>query len=751
MNFISEIKKETLLICSGSFKDKVLEMNKLIPIKFMSVDEFKEKYYFAYDERAILYIVKNYQVKYEVALMYLKNLYYVKDIEYDNEKLDLLVKIKKELDREGLLIYNADFKRYLNEVDVILYDIRITNFIKEMLRDVNYKVIERNYNNYDHQIYAFKTMEEECEYISYQICKLIDSGIEIKHIMLTNADKSYYNTIERIFSLFNLKVNIPYRAKLSSYKLAKDFIDNCLKEGMDKAIELLDVNDWLYPEIIKVINKYAKYQDKDLMIYKLENTYVPAQKYDNAINIIDYLEYTSSTDDYIFMIGFNDGIIPNSYKDTEYITDNICQFVNINTTKDKNEWLRADIIKNMKDIKNLVITYKERDMAKGYYPSTLCSNFTVVPGEIKYNDSYSEVYNKLKLMSRYDDYIRYGSISDDFKTLNNNFKINYNSYSNKYSKINRVMVKLTLSYSKMQLYNKCAFRYYLSEILKLDIFDENFSTVIGNMVHYVMEKCLSNNEMDTDKYVKEFLGDRVFSKKEFFFIEKYKESLRDLLNQVLLEKEYSLFNQAMYEKKIEIDYGDNVKFVGIIDKVLYYIDDNKTYVSLIDYKTGHDVISLKYLKYGLDIQLPIYLYLSKRLAFTNPVYVGFYLQKFNIKDRDYRLLGYSNSDKEILQVMDKNYDNSKIIKGMKTLKDGSFSRYTKVISNDEIDEIGKVTESKILEVISSIKNNEFPINPKVIDGYNKGCEYCKFADICNVSKSDMINITTEDDEVIING
>ena len=93
---------------------------------------------------------------------------------------------------------------------------------------------------------------------------------------------------------------------------------------------------------------------------------------------------------------------------------------------------------------------------------------------------------------------------------------------------------------------------------------------------------------------------------EMFFLEKYKLCIKDLLEQVMLEKEYSSFEHAMYEKKIEINYEDNVKFVGIIDKILYKEENDKTYVALVDYKTGNDDISLKYLNYGLNIQLPIY-------------------------------------------------------------------------------------------------------------------------------------------------
>jgi len=132
------------------------------------------------------------------------------------------------------------------------------------------------------------------------------------------------------------------------------------------------------------------------------------------------------------------------------------------------------------------------------------------------------------------------------------------------------------------------------------------------------------------------------------------------------------------------------------------------------------------------------------LNLRNIVYSGFYLQKFNITDKDYRLVGYSNSDKEILSMMDNGYDNSKIIKGMKTLKDGSFSRYTKVLSNDEMNKIVDITKMKIDEVIDNIKNNRFDINPKVSGDRNIGCDFCKFRDICFVMKKDKVMITEEE-------
>lgn len=740
MDFIKDINKETIIICKKGFKEQFLKLNILKPVKLMTPTEFIKKLYFTYDESAILYIMKKYNIKYDIAKMYLENIYYVEDTLYDIEKLDFLVNLKKELISNSLLIYNKLFQEYVKNVDIILYDIRPNNYLLKALSNLKYKEVKRNYNNYPHEIIKFHKISEEVEYVAYNIASLIDSGISPSKIYLTNVDKSYYNTINRIFPLFNLKVNLNNQVNLVSFPLVREFLKLISSFTIKESLDKLNQQDPIYNELVKVINKYLIYDDINLIIHKIKTSTIPETSYDGAINIIDYLDHISDDTEYIFFLGFNDGQVPISYKDTEYITDSIKKYLNLEDTRVLNKYLRIDIIKNLSDIKNLTITYKEKDDKKTYYKSTLSDYFKEVPANINKEISYSKKLNQIKLASCYDEYIKYGYKSKDFTYLLNNYSINYFSYNNKYTHIKRDLDKLKLSYSKMQNYNKCAFKYYLTDILKLDIYEENFSTVIGSMVHFVLEQCLSNNETDIDKYVTIFIGDKTFTKKENFFLEKYKECIRELLNEIKLEKEYTIFKDAMYEKKIEIDYGNNISFIGIIDKVLYYQDDDTTYVALIDYKTGADQITLKYLKYGLNIQLPIYLYLSSKLNLKNIVYSGFYLQKFNITEKDYRLIGYSNSDKAVLERFDREYYNSKIIKGMKTKNDGSFYKSAKVLSNDEIKEITDITESQIKNVIENIQNNNFDINPKISEGKNISCTYCKFKDICFVTKLDEVTI-----------
>ena len=740
MDFINEIKDDTLIICNKYVKDSIMRMNKLLPIKFIYLNEFLNKYFFSYDEESILYVMDKYHVKYEIAKEYLDNLYCINDIEYNNEKLDFLVSLKKDVDNSHLLKYDNSFKNYLSKVKIIVCGVEINRFLKRVLDNYEYREVLFASNDYKHLVYEFDTMEDEIYYVASEIATLIDKGILPNKIKLMNVDSSYSNTINRIFSLFNLKNGLKHKRVLASYPLIKEFISIYKDNTLDETINMINHDDNMYDELIKVINKYIKYDNKELIIYKLEHSYFESNVYDNEIEVVDYLEYIPKDNEYYFLINFNEKMIPKYYMDTEYLTDNIKEVLDIETSKELNKKLKNIVIDKIKNIKNLVITYKLRDTKSSYYPSSLVSNYEVKRIDTFNNISYSRIYNEMNLTREYDNYIKYGTKSDLFKILNNNYEIKYNSFINKYNKIDRVMDKLNLSYSKMQTYNKCAFRYYLSDILKLDIFEENFSTVIGSMVHYVMEKCLSNNDIDIDKYVSEYLVDKILTKKEQFFLEKYKKEIHELINQVMMEKEYSSFDKAMYEKRIDIDYGNNIHFIGVIDKILYVTDGLNTYIALIDYKTGNDDISLKYLKYGINIQLPIYLYLSNELEFINPKYTGFYLQKFNINDKDYRLVGYSNSDKDVLEKLDNNYNNSKIIKGLKTLKDGSFAKTSKVLSNDDMDKIKDVVSSIINNVIDKIKNNSFEINPKVDNDKNLGCEYCKFNDICFKRKEDEVRI-----------
>ena len=104
----------------------------------------------------------------------------------------------------------------------------------------------------------------------------------------------------------------------------------------------------------------------------------------------------------------------------------------------------------------------------------------------------------------------------------------------------------------------------------------------------------------------------------------------------------------------------------------------KTLLVIVDYKTGSQDLNLSNCYYGLNLQLPVYLYLSKKGDLKNSEVVGFYLQKILTpipkidtkkdyslqKEDNLRLQGYSLYDEELLNEFDSTYENSRVVKSL---------------------------------------------------------------------------------------
>ena len=206
----------------------------------------------------------------------------------------------------------------------------------------------------------------------------------------------------------------------------------------------------------------------------------------------------------------------------------------------------------------------------------------------------------------------------------------------------------------------------------------------------------------------------------------------------------------------------NVKltFKGFVDKILLLNKNDYNIVVLIDYKTGEQDIDLSLVKYGLSLQLPVYLYLAKNSEIQNIKFAGFYLQKIlhnkevakkdktleQIKKENLMLVGYSNSDVSILKEFDPHYKNSIFIKGLKTTLNEEFFKSSKVINTESIDKLTDLVHQKIESAAKNILDGNFIINPKVIDEENVSCKFCKFKSICYVKEKDRIVIRKEEND-----
>ena len=464
-------------------------------------------------------------------------------------------------------------------------------------------------------------------------------------------------------------------------------------------------------------------------------------------------------DEYVFVLGMNQDNLPKLEKDTDYISDKDKKELDLYTTDEKNKQAKNSLIETLYKIKNLYLSYKLQTPFQSMYPSSIIEEYKIKVVEPEQdNYSHSNLYNELRLGSKLDTYNRYKEVSPMLKELFTHYNIPYQTYDNRFKGINHdtylenLPYPLKLSYTSINSYNECKFKYYLNYVLKINTYEDTFAAFIGSLYHKILQLYKYPNFNFEESYQK-YLEKRELSLKEKVLLVRLKKELLELLEQ---EKRQDLilgYNDELHEQKIEIPLKKDIEviFTGTIDKIMYYKKVEDTYFTIIDYKSGTVDTRLEKLKYGLSMQLPVYLFLiNNSKVFDNPIFTGIYYQNilFNypsfdkkpiedIKKERIKLQGYSTDDLSILSRFDPTYENSEVIKSMK-YTDKGFSRFSKVLSDSDVYHIITYTKKEIIKDMNEILQGDFKINPKIYDGKDISCEYCNFKDICYKSQKDVV-------------
>lgn len=769
-------KDNSLIICPNQTKTKILkelsQTKKLVNIKFMTKEEYKKIYYFSYDDKLLAYLIKKYNYNIDVARVYINNLYVIDENKtYKSPKLNFLKDLKKELIKEGLLIYNNTYKEYLKNKNIIVKnEYNLEKYEEEMLGIKEEHVPEKTITA---PVMECNTLEEEVNQVCLEIINLLKTGVDINKIYLTNVSSDYLYTIKSLFSFYHIPININFNYSIYSTKVVKDYLntkeldlENKDKKSINK--KLINILSDL-----SFLDETSK-EYKILLTDKLKNTYASPVNLKNAVTIKDLYKESFNDDEYVFVLGFNQDELPKMEKDISYITDKEKDEVSLYKTDYLNKRNKNNLVYILSNIKNLYLSYKLTSPFKSYYKSSLITDLSlniVKPKLDSYNSS--NIYNELRLASYLDLYHLYGEKNKDLKKLYTHYQIPYKTYSNVFTGINNdeyltnLPYPLKLSYTSLNAYSECKFKYYIRHVLKLEPYTNTFQTYIGSMYHYILSVYKKTNFNFEEEYQK-YLEKRELSLKEKLLLIRIKKDLLKLIDILNKQDLITGYNDAYYEKKIDIDLKKKVSviFTGSIDKIMYYQNIEDTYFSIIDYKTGSIDTHIEPMKYGLHMQLPVYLYLihySK--AIKSPIFTGIYYQNilFNyptwskdiekVKKDQYLLQGYSTDDISILSRFDSTYEKSEYIKSMSYNEEKGFGTYAtkKVLSNDTLYDLLAYTKNYISKETDNILSADFTINPKVYSNVNISCAFCSFKDICYMKEKDLVYLEKQNDLSFLGG
>ncbi len=785
MSIYEKLDNNILLITPNSIKENILKnISKMLDIKYMSLEELKENLLYRYHNHTIYYLIKKSNMLPENAKLILNDIYYV-DEYMNNSKLDYLYDIKKDLIDNDYIIYNNLFREYLKSKRVIIYGYSCTKELAKLIKIMeNYtevEFVEDDINTKLMNVYEYSNIEEEVAGIAEQITLLINKGVDINKIYLHTPTNEYISTINRLFSLFNLSFQETRGSKLTLFPMTKYFLelfDDTKISDSDKVLKILIINYPLdnafnieiYNTIINVLNNYYDINEtlidlKDIIYYELENSYIKSQDYLNIIKEVNIFETKFNSDEYVFIMGINQDILPIIEKDDDYLSNGEKEILNIDNSIDLTSINKKDFINAIMQINNCYLSYKLEGYSQTFLPSTIFEDkdlFNITSYQYQYTNNN---YNNYLLASKYDLYYKYNTVDPIIKHLNNKTtSFNYHKYNNQYQGIsfdllNRYLDnKITLSYSSIDTFYKCQFAFYLKNILKINKPIKNDRSLnVGNAFHKILCEVYRHNFEDVESTIDTILPSYFAknSNKDSFFINKYKQQLLNIID--ILKQRETDFTTTYLEKSFYINKDSNlsVTIMGIIDKVLTLTIDNNTYVIVIDYKTGQANIDLNRVIYGLDMQLLMYLYLLKHNnykfagAYINPIMPGLINA---VPDKSYqelfidtiRLDGYTINDERVVSSIDHHYLDSSFIKGIRVKKDGGFYSTSKVYDTSVIDQLLNIVEDNINNCFKSVENSDFKINPKRI-GMEKtnditGCRYCEYYDICYHKTNDIINL-----------
>ena len=726
-------------------------------IKIISKEELQKFYYPAVLEGGLLYLMQEKGYNYETAIHYLRYVPYV----YQNHstlKLDFLSELHDDLvSHDYFYKANQDHNIYKNkDIDIYGYDksdIEVERLLQLLNANGIYHHFERK--NEHGNITVFTRIEDEVYSVLNQVAGLLANGTPISDIYLFRRNKQYDYFLKKFAPTFGYQVNLDEGETFFSLGAYKEF-DKLYKENHD-----IDLSLDLLKEVMQEEDTYPLFMDQvnglkiegasfevqyDYLSHRLKEKRLPTDRYDNALEVIDEPIYASGK--HIFILGFAQGQYPASQKDSSYLGAEELHEIYRNNYKDITRLDGRSLLDFFNSDNHFYFSFANKDIQTSYYlsPLAIVMNMkTTSPKaqeEFYSNEVLKYIYCDLKDLER-----EYDIKGEDYYRLIDVIDIEYNNYENQYQKVNAFTSEseLNLSTTALDKYSSCPFAYYLERVLKLDQFEGNLASNMGNISHEVFEHVREPN-FDFNRIFKEEIAKYTFKNSELFLLNgPIKNQLQNACNYILKRDKY--MSHPRFENEISLVWNidDKTKVVGKIDSLIF-LDDK--YFICVDYKTGSKGFERSKITYGMDSQLPTYAILvkeDKRHHYQDYECAGYFLNHVitsSIKETtlpedklvpDYfKLTGLALAEIEAISKIDSTIadETPSFIAGVKISKKGELTG-KKIASKDEFLQYETTIRALYQDMANRIRNNDFVINPLYVKDI-KSCDYCNYGDVCFV-------------------
>ncbi len=340
--------------------------------------------------------------------------------------------------------------------------------------------------------------------------------------------------------------------------------------------------------------------------------------------------------------------------------------------------------------------------------------------------------------------------------------------------------RIRLSATRIDKFNSCKFSYFMEYGLKAAARKtaEFAAPEYGTFVHYILENLCAEVKDNggfkkfskellpgivdrlTKEYVDSQLAGGLDNKNQRFryLFSRLQKSVRAVADNVFDELASSdfvpldfelAFNDRSELGPVEVyENGKASSVVGFVDRVDGYVKDDKLYLRVVDYKTGKKSFDFTNIRYGMGLQMLIYLfalqgsgsgYYAKEVVPAGVIYMPARDELIKtsrtvtdeelqaMKDTALTRSGLLIDDPDILQAME-NHDEKFRFLPVKLKRDGEMSRDS-IASSEQLGRLARFVDKTLHQLTAELGSGKIDADPyKSGDSYP--CKYCEYSSVC---------------------
>ena len=328
---------------------------------------------------------------------------------------------------------------------------------------------------------------------------------------------------------------------------------------------------------------------------------------------------------------------------------------------------------------------------------------------------------------------------------------------------------IMLSPSRAECFSRCAFKYFMQYVVSARRLNEAKLDYreVGNLLHFLLEQVMRNagegfasmsrselsdkTEAAAKKYMDDLLGDGVRSQRLQYLCERLTGQAIRLMLSIQREQSMTLFKAVDYElpisgrggvmpRVLSLPGGGTVRIEGKVDRVDVMESQGRSYIRVVDYKTGSKKFSLPEVYYGVSVQMFIYLFSicengAGKYVNGVPAGVMFMRAEPNMAvspDKAYRMDGVLIDDPAVIDGV--RGEQGVYIPAVLDSK-GNVKSSEAVATAEKMGRICRRVDELLINMGSELKNGRFAPKPRMFKDTDP-CEKCDYRPVCGRSRGE---------------